>query len=214
MTNLEKKNKIEYLGFVRLLSDHVSSETNELQVNNEPMLQKDIIELSGFSRKKVNAIMTDLSHLLIIVDKFNEEDSRVKNYYFHPYIYFQGKLNLSLLSAMLEIVEDLEKPYKYLTVKENDVLYDLINSISEKPTRYIYFIENLFNSEIKLGVSSDIDTRLKQISSDIKSPVKLIKLINGDEQKEKELHKRFSNDRVHGEWFKPSDELLDFIKII
>lgn len=158
--------------------------------------------------------MTDLSDLQIIIDKFNEEDCRVKNYYFHPYIYFQGKLNLSLLISMLELVEDLEKPYTYLTVKENDVFYDLINSISEKPTRQIYFIENLFNSEIKIGVSSDIDTRLKQISSDIKSPVKLIKLINGDEQKEKELHNRFSRDRVHGEWFKPSNELLDNINEI
>lgn len=44
MTNLDKKNKIEYLGFVRLLSDYASNRTNELQINNKPMLQKDIVE--------------------------------------------------------------------------------------------------------------------------------------------------------------------------
>lgn len=35
--------------------------------------------------------------------------------------------------------------------------------------------------------------------------------MDGDEKVERELHKRFGKDRLKGEWFSPTKELIDFI---
>ena len=41
--------------------------------------------------------------------------------------------------------------------------------------------------------------------------LRILAIIKGDRQKESELHNRFSLDRVYGEWFKPTIELLQYI---
>lgn len=77
----------------------------------------------------------------------------------------------------------------------------------------VYFIQKA-NKEglIKIGKSKDVSRRLMEIrhlSSDL---VTCLLEIDGYGEEEKILHKVFAKDRVHGEWFRPSPALLEFIK--
>lgn len=75
----------------------------------------------------------------------------------------------------------------------------------------VYFITDKKN--IKIGYSKNPNKRIKQLNTGNAKKLMLIGYMNGDKNKEKELHCQFSQDRSNGEWFSPSDELLDFINI-
>jgi len=93
------------------------------------------------------------------------------------------------------------------------------NYISWKPTKskrkpriaQIYFIQAEGNNLIKIGIAINPKKRLRQLQS--ASPVKLhlLKIIEGSFPEERELHKRFKDTRTHGEWFLPTQDLLDTI---
>lgn len=78
---------------------------------------------------------------------------------------------------------------------------------------YVYFAkECVKNGAIKIGVSTNPHTRVRSL--DIGSPngVVIIAVIPGEIQTEREMHNKFAQYRIKGEWFSPSDELLDFIE--
>ena len=76
----------------------------------------------------------------------------------------------------------------------------------------IYFFSNRRN--IKIGYTKNkIENRLKQLNTGSDSKLYCIGYMQGNMDKEKELHKQFSNERIrqNGEWFVPSDVLIDYI---
>jgi len=75
----------------------------------------------------------------------------------------------------------------------------------------IYFIEAKEINRIKIGFSANPEDRLKSLQ--ISSPVELTLLITikGTQTNEQQLHRRFSKDRVHREWFEASKELMYYI---
>lgn len=75
----------------------------------------------------------------------------------------------------------------------------------------IYFIQSEVGGPIKIGCTQNPIYRLSQLQTG--SPVKLVILgsMNGDEAKEKEIHKMFLDDLLYGEWFAASDKLVSFI---
>ena len=79
---------------------------------------------------------------------------------------------------------------------------------------YIYFIcANSRDSFIKIGRAKTPRYRIKAFQR--WSPYKLHILATLREEHttvtERDLHKRFRAHRVHGEWFRPHPELLDYI---
>jgi len=76
----------------------------------------------------------------------------------------------------------------------------------------IYFIGNREIKRVKIGYSVSAEKRLKDIQ--LCSPVKLEILctIEGNMECEKKLHRKFANDRFHGEWFALTDEVIGFIE--
>lgn len=77
---------------------------------------------------------------------------------------------------------------------------------------YIYFITNKEN--IKIGFTSvNPQKRLKQLNAGSDKQLYLLGYQFGSMDDEKELHARFQKFRIrdNAEWFKPSDELVDFI---
>lgn len=68
------------------------------------------------------------------------------------------------------------------------------------------------NGPIKIGLSRNIQKRLAEIQMTCPAPIKLLKVIEGEWEKEARIHYHFSHIRLHGEWFKPEKELLDFIE--
>ncbi len=80
-------------------------------------------------------------------------------------------------------------------------------------TRRIYFIQAA-TGEIKIGVSqtAKIKNKVRQMQIYCPSKMTLLLCINEDIcGQEFELHRMFKADRIHGEWFKPSESLLNFI---
>ena len=76
----------------------------------------------------------------------------------------------------------------------------------------IYFVTE--GKHIKIGYTTqDIKKRIKQLNTGSVQNISLLGWIYGDKAKEKELHIKFAQSRVryNGEWFEPTEILLDFI---
>lgn len=75
----------------------------------------------------------------------------------------------------------------------------------------VYFAQGCVTKRIKIGISHNIQNRLTQIVSS--EPLELLGMIKGGGRgMEKELHKQFESLCVHKEWFKPGEELLEYIE--
>jgi len=72
-----------------------------------------------------------------------------------------------------------------------------------------YFIQGEVTKLIKIGKAKDIDRRLKNLQCGSPDNLVILKSYRGDA--EKTLHKVFSSIRLHGEWFFPHPDLLEFI---
>ena len=77
---------------------------------------------------------------------------------------------------------------------------------------FIYFIQGVEGGPVKIGISTSVKSRMKQIQAF--SPVKLhlIACVRGTYQDEVVFHRRFKECRLHGEWFEPVDELINLTK--
>lgn len=73
----------------------------------------------------------------------------------------------------------------------------------------IYFIQ--CGDRIKIGHSAKPKMRFNKIASDAPMPCKMLGVIEGGLDVEREVHQNFANQRVHGEWFLTSDRLFRFI---
>lgn len=81
-----------------------------------------------------------------------------------------------------------------------------------KPVGFVYFIEAEETGLIKIGHATNPNSRMKSIQG--MSPVKLrlIGYTPGSIADEKALHERFGIDRSHGEWFRYSRQISDYIQ--
>lgn len=75
---------------------------------------------------------------------------------------------------------------------------------------YVYFLHGNETGLIKIGRSYDPMKRLN--SMQLSEQACFLLSIEGDKDKEAELHQRFAAYRKYGEWFAPSPELLYFIE--
>lgn len=76
----------------------------------------------------------------------------------------------------------------------------------------IYFIRNIVSGNLKIGFSDTPSKRLKDLQTGSADKLVLIKTIPGDKELEVRLHEQFAHCRLDGEWFKPADEVLEFIR--
>jgi DNA-binding XRE family transcriptional regulator len=63
---------------------------------------------------------------------------------------------------------------------------------------------------LKIGYTCNINNRLSQLQTSNPIRLKVINLIKGDVNLEKELHSRFKDIRVNGEWFVYDAEILNY----
>jgi hypothetical protein len=80
-------------------------------------------------------------------------------------------------------------------------------------TRYVYFVRCSASGLIKIGYSaSHPDRRLCGLRGASATRLEPIGYIPGDRSTEGRIHAMFAADRDHGEWFRPSDRLLYFVR--
>lgn len=76
----------------------------------------------------------------------------------------------------------------------------------------IYFIQDTTTLAIKIGhAAADIEARRRQLQCGNPSPLVVIWCMDGSEETELRLHKAFAADRLSGEWFRPSPQLLAWL---
>jgi hypothetical protein len=76
----------------------------------------------------------------------------------------------------------------------------------------IYFIQAGKAGPIKIGLTYDVSLRLSILQIGSPLPLRLLAIQPGKRDVEISLHERFSALRLHGEWFEPAEELLDYIR--
>ncbi len=79
----------------------------------------------------------------------------------------------------------------------------------------VYFIQTiteLKNNPIKIGTTKNLHKRLGKFNTDSPFELKVLGVIEGGTKKETELHILFDHLRIKGEWFRPENELINWIE--
>ncbi len=95
----------------------------------------------------------------------------------------------------------------------NEVLQEA-RSTAHPERGYIYFIRHPGREEIKIGFAMNVQHRMSQLRSAMPHGIEVLLVISGTLEDEAGLHRRFTGNRIssQNEWFKPTSELLDYIK--
>lgn len=72
----------------------------------------------------------------------------------------------------------------------------------------VYFIQAGDNGPIKIGVATDPRRRLINMRTAHPDVLSLLAVMPGDATLESAMHRRFAGQRIRGEWFAPTAELL------
>lgn len=80
-------------------------------------------------------------------------------------------------------------------------------------TSVVYFAQAA-SGAVKIGWTADLPRRTKNIQCGSHEPIDIVTSLHGDASLEAHFHQRFAEDRIHGEWFRASPELLDLIRRI
>ena len=85
-------------------------------------------------------------------------------------------------------------------------------SLDEMDSGFVYFFSNQRNVKIGYTKNKPIK-RLCQLNTGSDEQLIMLGYMKGSLKLENELHKLFGRDRIrlNGEWFYPSDNLIDFI---
>ncbi len=88
------------------------------------------------------------------------------------------------------------------------------NKYPENGVLVIYFLQGKLTNKIKIGFTADTNPRRRLSCCKTYNPDKLVLLgvMAGTIEDEQALHERFGQHHVQGEWFRPHEELLAFIK--
>ncbi len=81
-----------------------------------------------------------------------------------------------------------------------------------EPESFVYFIQAGRKGPIKIGVAKDPSARFFDIQAACPLKLKIIGVMPGKRCLEADLHRRFRPQRLRGEWFHPSDELILFAR--
>lgn len=75
----------------------------------------------------------------------------------------------------------------------------------------IYFIRGKESGNIKIGYSTNPDKRKSNLQTSHYEELELIGLMDGSLEDEATIHKTFASFNIRGEWYRPSQEILEFV---
>lgn len=75
----------------------------------------------------------------------------------------------------------------------------------------IYFIRNNCTGNIKIG-RGEPEKRRSALQTGNEALLEIIAVMPGDGREERQIHTRFGDDRIRGEWFRPSEPLMEVIR--
>lgn len=73
----------------------------------------------------------------------------------------------------------------------------------------VYFIRNTHNGNVKIGITANVSRRLKQLQGNYDPGALIVVgvISQGGIDVERQLHERFAQYRLHGEWFEWNEEI-------
>jgi len=145
-----------------------------------------------------------------------------KNFVYKEDIFYKKYYTLSeLLDVQNSINSTIEK-YKKNNLND-EIIKHLNNENSKKTESYfpeikkskqgLYLISH-GNEFLKIGVTSDIKRRLKEIRFANPNHINVLFFIENVYLLEKILHLRFDNYRINNEWFHYNESILEIFKTI
>lgn len=85
---------------------------------------------------------------------------------------------------------------------------------SAPPIEYgecLYFLQSGTGGPIKIGYTKQLATRLNALHKMNGGSIRFLGALAADKQEEKRFHERYAADRLHGEWFRLSPDILLFL---
>ena len=76
---------------------------------------------------------------------------------------------------------------------------------------HIYFAQSEHGGPVKIGFTTDLEQRLRNLQSASPYPLVLRATFPGTEADERKLHRRFAANRLHGEWFTPDASMENVV---
>ena len=128
----------------------------------------------------------------------------------------ETKIYLKEIEAELISKNQRKYIYEIINIELNDYEIDYMKSKGKKVSKntnktIIYFIQQGNGGSIKIGISSNIEKRLASLQTGSPYKLKVLLTIKGSEKLEKEIHSKFAEYRLSGEWFKPVKQITDYI---
>lgn len=116
--------------------------------------------------------------------------------------------------AMIRVLEDGRRERRRVHTREEGEAVRkewILPPPPPVPKSWVYFIEGEGTGMIKIGVAENPYRRLAYLQ--IGSPVilRMLATVRGDASIEAELHDRFGESRAHGEWFRSTPALQEYI---
>jgi hypothetical protein len=87
---------------------------------------------------------------------------------------------------------------------------------TEAPTnakKAVYFVQGESTGLIKIGESVDPVSRVTELAKCGSENLLLLAIVANGSRTERELHAKLSGSRIHGEWFNPTPEVLNEVKL-
>ncbi len=86
-----------------------------------------------------------------------------------------------------------------------------VSSALVAPIR-LYIMRATPSGNLKIGITRHVDKRLQHIRSANYEAIELIKSVPATPQRERAVHAAFAGHRIRGEWFRPTPEILEWVK--
>lgn len=80
--------------------------------------------------------------------------------------------------------------------------------------KVVYFVAAERSRLIKIGFASDIKNRFLSLSRSGPEPLRLVAIMPGTITAERQLHRRYSVERLHGEWFSITPRIVKFVNLL
>lgn len=77
---------------------------------------------------------------------------------------------------------------------------------------FVYFIQAGYSGPVKIGVAYDPVERMKELQVGNHQELRLVGIQLGTPSDEKQLHGFFADLHIRGEWFRPEEVLLKYVK--
>lgn len=121
-------------------------------------------------------------------------------------------------SREYERLKDLERgeaEYEASLAKiaAEEVLFTPRRPAGDCGTNMVYFLQATATGRIKIGTTTDLRLRMQALRCQV-GQLEILATQAGGNELEKALHRRFADDRRHGEWFEPTEALLSHIATV